>query len=477
MQLDDRANLALSLIERVSIDSLAGDDFITVTPAATVAFQINGGSASSGDRLTVNGTSSGDLIGVDLDAGLVSVGASAPLMTISFAGIEDLTIDPLAGIDTIEINHLGVVSSTNSGLKTVTTSASETENVSVTATAGDDTLMVTPQTTSQVTVAANGQGPIVTANAVASFTVAGGGQSDTVIVNGTAGNDAIAADANMISVKDAASVTRQVVHYVAEALTLNGLAGTDVFTVTAGSVPIFVDGGDPIGGTGDALIVTPGATSLINTGPEDDEGSVMIAGNSLISFDHIESLSTGATSSAGATINATHGPDSITITAVDTPGLPTPGARDFTVTVNAGLELLFTDTPALSVNALGGNDEITLRTPAPNGAVWDVDVAISGGTPAASDRLVVETPGRNLAQYIPARGELKLDHNHDSTFDSTIVIGQIEELVYDGQLGDDTLIVTGATDSDVITNVVGTVADRGRFLVNSFSADRLRRSW
>ena len=37
---------------------------------------------------------------------------------------------------------------------------------------------------------------------------------------------------------------------------------------------------------------------------------------------------------------------------------------------------------------------MTLRTPAPNNAVWDVDVTVDGGPPAAdTDRLIVETPG------------------------------------------------------------------------------------
>jgi large repetitive protein len=43
----------------------------------------------------------------------------------------------------------------------------------------------------------------------------------------------------------------------AESLAVYGLEGSDTFTVTGGPIPIFIDGGDPIGALpGDVLIVT-----------------------------------------------------------------------------------------------------------------------------------------------------------------------------------------------------------------------------
>ena len=67
-----------------------------------------------------------------------------------------------------------------------------------------------------------------------------------------------------------------------------------------------------------------------------------------------------------------------------------------------GPEILFVDTPTVTVNALAGSDEITVRTPAPNNAEWDVDVTINGGTPSAdADQLIVETPGQDTIVYTP----------------------------------------------------------------------------
>src|SRR6185436_11825570 len=88
------------------------------------------------------------------------------------------------------------------------------------------------------------------------------------------------------------------------------------------------------------------------------------------------------------------GDDAITIIARDSSyDLAANGVQDFTVSVNGGPDLLFIDTPTLAVNALGGSDTIALRTPAPNGAVWDVDVTIDGGEPTpAGDSVLVTTP-------------------------------------------------------------------------------------
>ena len=113
---------------------------------------------------------------------------------------------------------------------------------------------------------------------------------------------------------------------------------------------------------GDTLaLVTAGAPVTLSTGPENDEGGFLVGANQAVSFDHIESLAP-IVSGGPAIINGTNGPDAITIIArSDLPG--TDGVLDFTVSVNDGPEILFIDTPVLTVNALSGSDEIVLRSP------------------------------------------------------------------------------------------------------------------
>ena len=189
----------------------------------------------------------------------------------------------------------------------------------------------------------------------------------------------------------------------AEAVRVNGRGGSDTFNVTpSASAGIFIDGGDPVGAIpGDLLnILAGGGAVTYNSGPETDEGSFVVGVNQPVSFDHIESL--GITGGGPAVINGTNGPDAITVIARDaSTHAGADGVQDFTVSVNTGPELLFLDVASLTVNALSGSDQVTLLTPAPNGAVWDVDVTVNGGPPAGdTDRLIVQTPAPGAEQIV-----------------------------------------------------------------------------
>src|SRR5262249_10272834 len=146
----------------------------------------------------------------------------------------------------------------------------------------------------------------------------------------------------------------------ADAITLNLLA--------AGGLNYTVLGGNPIGTlSGDSLRVNSAAAMLVTPGPANDAGPVDAATTTAtnVSFGEIELLIIGG--GGGGVINGTNGNDAITIIARDASFNPAAdGVQDFTVVVNAGLEILFLDQPTLTVNALGGSDTIVLRTPAPN---------------------------------------------------------------------------------------------------------------
>ena len=54
------------------------------------------------------------------------------------------------------------------------------------------------------------------------------------------------------------------------------------------------------------------------------------------------------------------------------------------MSVNNGPDMLFSiNTPNLFIHALSGNDDIVVREPAPNQAVWSVLNFVAGGPPAA----------------------------------------------------------------------------------------------
>src|SRR5205823_213421 len=73
---------------------------------------------------------------------------------------------------------------------------------------------------------------------------------------------------------------------------------------------------------------------------------------------------------------------------------------------NGGTEVLYLNQAVVLVDALAGDDDIVVREPAPNNAVWNVQVFIAGGTPAAptgdqGDVVEVETPGTQTGSFSP----------------------------------------------------------------------------
>jgi len=145
--------------------------------------------------------------------------------------------------------------------------------------------------------------------------------------------------------------------------------------------------------------------------------------------------------------------------------------QDFTVSVNTGPEILFINVPSLIVNALSGSDQVTLQTPAPNNAIWDVDVTVNGGAPAGdTDRLIVQTPGAGVetATYTPTAfdgGTLNL-----TSLSSLVTINTTEVLIYDGQGDNDSLTVVGNGAGDTIVHTPGANNQAGSFLVNDLLA-------
>ncbi len=135
-------------------------------------------------------------------------------------------------------------------------------------------------------------------------------------------------------------------------------------------------------------------------GPESDEGGVLTGGGT-VSFDHIESLVVAAIAGCPMLILGTNADDEITIIARDaSTHAGADGIQDLTFSINQGPNVLLLNQADLFVDGLSGDDDIVVRTAAPNEADWDVNLRIAGGSPSSgqlldSDRLSLETP--NLA--------------------------------------------------------------------------------
>lgn len=231
-------------------------------------------------------------------------------------------------------------------------------------------------------------------------------------------------------------------------LTLNGNGGDDTFNITPGTIPVFVDGGNPIGATaGDVINFLPTTSYTLEPGPENDSGGFVPGdpAEQRVSWDHIEEVT--VTGGDGGVFLGTNGDDDITVIARESSThAGADGVQDFTVSLNNGPSVLFLDTPSFVVDALAGDDDIVLRTLDPNVAVWNVELTIDGGTPAATtgvgqqgDVFELETQGIQTVTYSPSEIEV-------AELSSVIHIGEVEQIVYRGQ-GDDTLTING-TDRD-----------------------------
>ena len=442
--IDEHESIEFANKTALVIEAGAGTDSIginnPITPAGLTGITIHGGDPGDGDLLMVTG-----------------VGVAA-------------TVNTATGVITGATGAAGAVSITYTTIELLGLTA--LGNLTLTTTGADDIVTVTPGLAAGAnsgTVQSSGAVPQITFVNSGTLTANLAGGDDELIVDGSTDPDTIAVSGAAVAITG-----RRTVNVTGtEAIRVNGRAGADTFNVTPSTtVAIFIDGGDPVGVTpGDLLtVIAGGAAVTFNSGPETDEGSLVAGANQPVSFDHIESVA--VTGSGPATINGTNGPDAITVIARDaSTHAGTDGVQDFTVSINTGPELLFINVVSLTVNALSGSDQVTLQTPAPNAAVWDVDVTVNGGAPAGdTDRLIVQTPAAaaESVTFTPAAadgGTLNL-----ISLSSLVTIVATEALLYDGRTDNDTLTTVGTAAGDVFVHTPGATNDAGTLQVNSLLA-------
>ncbi len=475
----------------LNLEGLAGDDTFTIPASHPFdGIFVDGGDPSASDVLVfvASGTTA-NLITADLGAATVQ---EATFNAVNFTGIEVLNVD------------------------------ASSHNFTVRGTAGNDVMTVTPTGANAATAQLNssapsfGSTPVINGANIGTFNVDLLGGSDQLIVNGTQGADSI--DANNSTANAVSVNSLEVVNYNSSLafLEVNALAGNDTIDVKPSSTTaIFVDGGDPIGTTpGDTIKLHPTSFFSVQKGPESDEGGLNNLGTQRVSWDHIERRviiggGGGGGGSTPALVQGTNWDDDITIIARDSSYDPAAdGVQDFTVSVNDGPDDLYIDVPVLFVDAMAGDDDIVVREPAPNNAVWNVQIYVAGGTPEAptgdqGDVVELETPGTQSVSFAPAPaafasvtlpagvtltgtnpGGLDTALITDSTNTSTISItpftisigppfnvdayvsspGGAEHFIYQGDGGGDDLTYVsppnGGNGSD-LTYIPGTTADDG----------------
>ncbi|HEX4794745.1 MAG TPA: hypothetical protein VH370_13175 [Humisphaera sp.] len=450
-----------------------GASLVTNDPTANDTFTVAGTSTSGSvtllRRATITTASISNLTLNGLaGAGTFNVTGPVPYTSTTLAGTA--AVANLVGNGTPVITNVGSITASVSGggLGTVTLPGiailnlnAAAGNITFAGTSGSDNFVVTPTGANTATTQVGALSPVVNTTNTGSLNVDSSAGSDSLTINGSSSSDTINVSGVAVTV-----VGLKPVNYAnVESLQVNGLTGSDTFNVTSSAtVPISIDGGDPIGvlpGDQINILTNPGDTANLFPGPSSDQGGFVVNANQPISFVHIESMSVSGGGSPA--INGTNGNDVITIVARDSSyaaGLD--GIQDFTVSVNSGPNLLFVNTPSVKVNSQSGNDQIILQAPAPNLAAWNVAVTVDGGVPSINDQLVVIAPGAAQATYTPAPangGTLNVAIGSGTI--ANVSFTNIENFIYDGQSGGDTFTMVGTSGANAFTLTPGATNDTG----------------
>ena len=465
----DHIDVDPTRIEALTINLLGGDDRATINAADGLysgGVRIEGAAADS-DWVNITGREDA------VDAIDLTVGANADSLTgvvagtLWLSGIEDLSIDGNGATtddgDTFSVTDLGLAGSdletVSLQLNGIVPPTNGAESITIQAANQVNTIEVTPVSATSGTVSANGNGPLVsftdlgTTATDATLTIIGGSESDTLRVHGsTAGQRIVAVVGDgtsggtvTVDADDSATTTNdwQVVTFNSgaaniEALELLGHEGGDAFAVTPGSVPVFVDGNDPIGSTsGDSLTVNVTAAVTFQAGPEGDEGRVDETGSQSVNFDHVEAVTIDGDGGDGATVNATNADNDITVVGTGT------ATDEFTVSIDGAPAVQYTDFTSLVVNSLAGDDDIDIDV---NSLSLTGGITVNGNDPSASGDTLTVT-GRTTtttATWTPTSAE-------DGTLDiggQVINVRTVERLVYDGENKTDSLVVMLPTSSN-----------------------------
>ncbi len=334
--------------------------------------QVEGGAGVDEQFLT--GTAGADNFTLSASGGHVL--ASDGAETLNIHGVEEISIQPLGGADTVQVGDLSTtevrtlvidVGGGDTQADTVKLSGAATTDVISVQSAGETALRIQ-----------DSAGGVVTTTVISSLT-----SDDQVSINGGAGDDTI-------------TVTNPSGQINAAGLVLAGGAGNDTITgadEADGFIWSIGDGADKIdGGGGQDTVVVDGSNSADNISfGVDLTGGVTVNGQSVISFVNVES----------ASINAGGGDD--TITGVGASGI---GFLGSTVSAGAGNDLIDVFGTMKLVDGGAGNDSITVNGPADFPAV----TTILGGD------------GNDAISYNLAQGQHGLDFIDGGTGSNFVVI-------------------------------------------------------
>ncbi|QDU29976.1 hypothetical protein ETAA8_50940 [Anatilimnocola aggregata] len=274
-----------------------------------------------------------------------------------------------------------------------------------------------------------------------------------------------------------------------DSLNIETLAGSDYVRVIGrndGSVTVNVDGGSPTGVGGNTDIdsvsvfgLTDGADNFIySVGATNDSGRLAVtrsgaAAATIVNFINTERVDIegqGGTGADTVTVNATSANDSIAFNGIN--------ATDGNLVINGtplvALLGLGSGASSLTINALGGDDEISVAA-GPFAATGGITV--NGGDPTASDTVVVV--GTAAADAVTIDQLTASGARITGAGAAVITVTTAEKLHYNGLEGGDDLTITTPAGADIATATPTLASGEGAVAItSSVNGDvRLPISW
>ncbi|MDP6720786.1 MAG: hypothetical protein QGF59_19130, partial [Pirellulaceae bacterium] len=462
------------------LNTLGGNDSVSIDPSVlfTGGIRVIGGEPGTGsDSVQVD---SGGAVTVTVDLSATPDTVSGIVGgSISLLGVENLAVDGQDGT----VNDFDVVGyGSSTDLISITLDGGDINNndgdlIDISLTTLPNDLTYTPQsaTAGQLALTANPGIAITGFNNVAGgLSIDASGSLDSLTFTGSNGADTIDVSGTAIALTVGGDAWLPIDYASVESLNVIGGDAADTFNVTPSALPVFVDGGDPIGGTpGDLLSVIAGGDPVVlSSGPENDEGNVLVGTNQPVSFDKIESLSIIGNGTNAATVNGTNGDDDITVIGNSVPAAGGDGlaSNDFTVSVNAGPAVQFIDLGGLTINAMSGDDDIDVET---NMLDLTNDVTLNGDLPGTGggDTVTVRgDTGPDAASWTPGA---TADSGTFSVSGETINVTGTEAVAYDGEGDNEAITVNGTGGDDVLVHSPGAAVDAGAVAIMTGGAGRL----
>ena len=279
---------------------------------------------------------------------------------------------------------------------------------------------------------------------------------DMLLISGTTGGDtfALSMDATGRVVAVVNGVTTTYANFIGGAFSFSGIelvaveghAGTDSLTIdtTNGSiaVPINFDGG----ANADSLTLTGGTATSDAYSPSTEYGS----GTSSIAIGAV--TQTVSFSNAETFIDLVAGP--LVVNANDASnaisyavGRNDANTADDTtrgkVSVDALTAILFSNKTTLTINALAGDDSISVSNP--NTPTGLTGITINGGSPSSSDRLVIA--GTAVDDKFTFIGSSATDGTVNIAGAASVTYSNTRKVILDGLDGPDTFLLASARGS------------------------------